>query len=54
MKTKNYYVEPCTDEVTIRTEANFVATGGIPSGKTGNSSTEDFSEEDYETGVIWS
>lgn len=53
MKTKNYYLAPSTDEVTIRTEANFVATGGIPSGKTGNSSTEDLDEVDYSS-AIWS
>ena len=50
---KLMYQSPLTDEITIRTEANFVATGGIPGGETGNSSIEDFEEEDYETGVIW-
>jgi len=54
MKLKQLYTTPCTDEITIRTESNFVATGDIHSGTTGNSSTEDFEEEDYVTGVIWS
>ena len=48
------YQTPCTDEITIRTEVNFAATGGIPGGETGSSSIEDLEEEDYETGVIWS
>jgi len=50
---KTIYVAPCTDEITIHTEANFVATGGIPGGTTGNSSTEDLDEVDYSS-AIWS
>ena len=53
MKLKLFYEAPCTDEITIRTEANFVATGGIPGGTTGNSSTEDLDEVDYSS-AIWS
>ena len=52
MKLK-LYETPCTEEIAIRTEANFVATGDIPGGKTGSSSTEDLDEVDY-TSAIWS
>ena len=53
MKLKLFYETPCTEEITIRTEANFVATGGIPGGTTGDSSTEDLEEVDYSS-AIWS
>lgn len=51
---KLMYEAPLTDELTIRTEANFVATGGIPDGKTGNSDIEDLEEETSWDPVIWS
>ena len=49
MKLKLLYETPCTEEITIRTESNFVATGGIPGGQTGDSSIEELEELDYES-----
>lgn len=53
MKRKHIYETPCMEELSIRTEGNFVATGGIPGGTTGNSSTDDLDEVDYSS-AIWS
>lgn len=53
MKLKLFYETPCTEEITIRTESNFVATGSIPGGSTDTSSTDDLDEVDY-TSAIWS
>ena len=50
MKLKQLYTTPCTDEITIRTEGNFVATGVT----TGDSTINDLEEVDYSSSIIWS
>ena len=53
---KTLYVTPCTDEITIHTEANFVATGDFTGGGNGtNNQIEDLGDTETDAdNAIWS
>ena len=49
------YQTPCTDEITIRTEVNFAATGDFTGGGKGTQDIDDLGETDTDAGnAIWS